>query len=78
MPKPKRIDTEIKIRISRAGKCIDNGPMKDFWGILERELHYGRRFARREEFVKMIGYYTRTTQPSLMPMEKHCGYPFAA
>ena len=25
-------------------KCIDNGPMEGFWGILKRERYYGKRF----------------------------------
>ena len=28
--------------MSRVGKCIDNGPMEGFWGILKRERYYGR------------------------------------
>ena len=40
--------------MSRVGKCIDNGPMEGFWGILKRERYYGRRFTSREQLVKMI------------------------
>jgi transposase InsO family protein len=43
--------------MSRVGKCIDNGPMEGFWGILKRERYYGRRFASREALVKMIEDY---------------------
>ena len=43
--------------MSRVGKCIDNGPMEGFWGILKRERYYGRRFTSREELVKMIEDY---------------------
>lgn len=28
--------------MSRVGKCIDNGPMEGFWGILKRERYYKR------------------------------------
>ena len=31
--------------MSRVGKCIDNGPMEGFWGILKRERYYGRHFS---------------------------------
>ena len=34
--------------MSRIGKCIDNGPMEGFWGILKRERYYGRHFTDRE------------------------------
>ncbi len=43
--------------MSRVGKCIDNGPMEGFWGILKRERYYGRRFTCRDELVHMIRDY---------------------
>ena len=72
--------------MSRVGKCIDNGPMEGFWGILKRERYYGRRFASREELVSMIenyiAYYNnRRVQRNLgvlTPMEKHYSYLMAA
>ena len=65
--------------MSRVAKCIDNGPMEGFWGILKRERYYGRRFTSREELVHMIrsyiSYYNnRRVQRHLgilTPMEKH-------
>ena len=44
----------MKQSMSRVAKCIDNGPMEGFWGILKRERYYGRRFTSREELVQMI------------------------
>lgn len=43
--------------MSRVGKCIDNGPMEGFWGILKRESYYGHKFNSRQEIVKMIEDY---------------------
>ena len=43
--------------MSRVAKCIDNGPMEGFWGILKRERYYGKKFNSREELVKMIESY---------------------
>lgn len=47
--------------MSRVGKCIDNGLMEGFWGILKQERYYGRRFTSREVLAHMIrnyiGYY---------------------
>ena len=43
--------------MSRVGKCIDNGPMEGFWGILKRERYYGRRFTSREALADMIQTY---------------------
>lgn len=65
--------------MSRVGKCIDNGPMEGFWGILKRERYYGRRFTGREELLQMIEdfivyYNSKRLQRGLgvlTPLEKH-------
>ena len=72
--------------MSRVAKCIDNGPMEGFWGILKRECYYGKRFTDRETLVKMIEdyidyYNNRRLQRGLgvlTPMEKHEIYLKAA
>ena len=72
--------------MSRVAKCIDNGPMEGFWGILKRERYYGRRFTSREELVQMIEKYiiyynNRRVQRNLgvlTPMEKYQIYLLAA
>lgn len=43
--------------MSRVAKCIDNGPMEGFWGILKRERYYGKKFTNRESLVSMIEDY---------------------
>mgnify|MGYP004509977895 CR=1 FL=1 len=68
--------------MSRVAKCIDNGPMEGFWGILKRERYYGKRFTDRETLVKMIEdyidyYNSKRLQRNLgvlTPMEKHAIY----
>ena len=65
--------------MSRVAKCIDNGPMEGFWGILKRERYYGRKFTSREALVQMIrtymDYYNNERLQRnlgiLTPMEKH-------
>lgn len=72
--------------MSRVAKCIDNGPMEEFWGILKRERYYGKRFTDRETLVKMIEdyidyYNNKRLQRNLgvlTPMEKHEIYLQAA
>ena len=72
--------------MSRVGKCIDNGPMEGFWGILKRERYYKRKFSSREEVVQMIteyiDYYNNKRYQRrlgvLTPMEKHAQYPMVA
>lgn len=43
--------------MSRVGRCIDNGPMEGFWGIIKREKYYGRKFTGREELIQAITDY---------------------
>lgn len=65
--------------MSRVAKCIDNGPMEGFWGILKRERYYGKRFHDRASLVTLIEdyifyYNTRRLQRKLgvlTPTEKH-------
>ncbi len=72
--------------MSRVAKCIDNGPMEGFWGILKRERYYGKRFGSREELVAMIEnyiyYYNNERYQRrfgvLTPMEKYESYLLAA
>ena len=43
--------------MSRIARCIDNGPMEGFWGIIKRERYYGKKFNSRKELVDMIENY---------------------
>lgn len=75
----KLVDAGMTQSMSRVGKCIDNGPMEGFWGILKRERYYGRRFTDRESLVKMIENYIvyynyqrlQRNLGILTPMQKH-------
>lgn len=72
--------------MSRVAKCIDNGPMEGFWGIMKRERYYGKQFNSREELVAMIEnyiyYYNNERYQRrfgvLTPIEKHESYYLAA
>lgn len=82
----KLMDAGMTQSMSRVAKCIDNGPMEGFWGILKRERYYGKRFESRESLVKMIEEYIfyynhRRLQRKLgvlTPMEKYESYGLAA
>ena len=37
--------------MSRVGRCIDNGPMEGFWGILKSEMYYLRKFTDEQEML---------------------------
>ncbi|HHV11612.1 MAG TPA: IS3 family transposase [Clostridiales bacterium] len=72
--------------MSRVAKCIDNGPMEGFWGIVKRERYYGKRFTSRETLVNMIAdyidyYNNKRLQRNLgvvTPIEKYNMYLQAA
>ena len=72
--------------MSRVAKCIDNGPMEGFWGILKRERYYGKRFKDKASLVMMIEEYieyynNRRLQRNLgvlTPIEKHNSYLMVA
>ena len=72
--------------MSRVAKCIDNGPMEGFWGIIKRERYYGKRFTSREAIVEMIENYIKYYNNKrlqrnlgvLTPMEKYQMYLQAA
>ena len=47
--------------MSRVGKCIDNGPMEGFFGILKSEMFYGKKYksleSLKEKIVEYISFY---------------------
>ena len=65
--------------MSRVARCIDNGPMERFWGLMKREMYYGKKYKTKEELMlaieKYIDYYTnKRVQRNLgvlTPMEFH-------
>lgn len=48
---------EMKQSMSRVGRCIDNGPMEAFWGMLKSEMYYLKTFNTYEELEKAIQDY---------------------
>ncbi len=34
--------------MSRVARCIDNGPMEGFWGLMKREMYYTKNMQRRK------------------------------
>lgn len=56
--------------MSRVARCIDNGPMEGFWGILKSEMYYLHKFndfeSLRKAIEEYINYYnTRRYQKRL-------------
>lgn len=70
---------KMRQSMSRVGRCIDNGPMEGYWGMLKSEMYYLRKFTSLDELTKAIEKYitfynTRRYQKRLRcmtPMEFH-------
>jgi len=65
--------------MSRVAKCIDNGPIEGFWGILKPKRYYGKRVTSKDSLIQMItdyiDYYNQKRLQRnlgvLTPMKKH-------
>lgn len=45
--------------MSRVPRCIDNGPMEGFWGIIKSEMYYLNKFHTFEELKLAIDNYIK-------------------
>ena len=45
--------------MSRVGRCIDNGPMEGFWGIIKSEMYYLNKFHNIKELSSAIDRYIK-------------------
>ncbi len=43
--------------MSRVSRCIDNGPMEAFWGMLKSEMYYLKKFQTYEELKEAVSDY---------------------
>lgn len=57
MFRQKLIDAGMIQSMSRVGRCIDNGPMEAFWGMLKTEMYYLRKFKDYESLIRAIDKY---------------------
>lgn len=59
--KKKLDDAGMTQSMSRVGKCIDNGPIESFWGMLKSEMYYLKKFNTYEDLeaaiIEYIDYY---------------------
>ncbi len=78
----KLMDAGMRQSMSRVGRCIDNGPMEGYWGIIKSEMYYLKKFTFKEnltdEIEAYIVYYnTQRYQFRLncmTPIEHHYAY----
>lgn len=45
--------------MSRVGKCIDNGPVEGFWGIIKSEMYYLNDFYSFDELKEAVEKYIK-------------------
>lgn len=50
---------EIIHSMSRVGRCIDNGPMENFWGIIKEEMYRLKTYTSFEELASDIKKYIK-------------------
>lgn len=53
----KLVDAGMIQSMSRVGRCIDNGSMEEWWGILKSEMYYLRKFTDKAELISAIEEY---------------------
>jgi len=61
--KKKLDDAGMTRSMSRVSKCIDNGPMESFWGMMKSEMYYLTKFKTYDELeaavIEYIDYYNK-------------------
>ena len=66
---------KMRQSMSRVGRCIDNGPMESFWGMLKSEMYYLRRFTDRDELIHAIENYIYFYNHARFQKRLHCMTP---
>lgn len=57
----KLVDAGMIQSMSRVSRCLDNGPMEAFWGMMKSEMYYLKKFSSYDELeaavIEYIDYY---------------------
>lgn len=61
--------------MSRVGRCIDNGPMEGWWGILKSEMYYLHKFTDKDELILAIEEYIRYYNTRRYQLKLNCMTP---
>ncbi len=71
----KLMDAGMRQSMSRVGRCIDNGPMEGFWGILKSEMYYLKKFTSKEELTQAIENYIHFYNTKRFQLKLKCMTP---
>lgn len=52
-------DNQLNQSMSRVGKCIDNGPMENFWGIIKEEMYRLKSYKTFDQLEDDIRRYIK-------------------
>lgn len=59
----KLVDAGMTQSMSRVSRCIDNGPMEAFWGMMKSEMYYLKKFSSYDDLedsiCEYIDYYNK-------------------
>ena len=73
--KKKLDDAGMTQSMSRVSRCIDNGPMEAFWGMLKTEMYYLKVFASYEELKQAVIDYIEYYNGSRYQKRLNCMTP---
>ncbi|APQ97910.1 integrase core domain protein [Clostridium botulinum] len=75
MFKKKLDDAGMTQSMSRVSRCIDNGPMEAFWGMLKSEMYYLKTFNNYEELREAVEEYIDYYNSSRYQKRLNCMTP---
>ena len=61
--------------MSRVGRCIDNGSMEGYWGLLKSEMYYLKKFYSKDELTQAIENYIHFYNTKRYQFRLHCMTP---
>ncbi len=71
----KLVAQNMRQSMSRVGRCIDNGPIEGFWGILKSEMYYLKKFTDKETLIQAIEDYIHFYNTKRYQLRLHCMTP---
>lgn len=61
--------------MSGVGRCIDNGPMEEYWDPLKSEMYYLKRFHSKDDLATAIEDYIHFYNNKRYQLRLHCMIP---
>lgn len=71
----KLMNAGMRQSMSRVGRCIDNGPMEGYWGILKSEMYYLKKFTSQDELTQAIENYIHFYNTKRYQLKLKCMTP---